>query len=117
VLRPEGTTAASFPVALALVLGSAAPGDAAAGLKPAMEKNAAQLRNCFLARARREPFQFSAADVVCVSAREPFKGVMKVEGSLGVEFETAAPYLRLGARGGNTAHYLFIPAPDQQEQR
>ena len=109
LLRPPVAAAGSFPSELGFVLGSAAPGDTAAALKPVLEKNGVQLRTCFAARASREPFQLSSADVVCVSSREGFKGVVRVEGSMGVEFETAAPHLRFGVRGATTAHYLFIP--------
>jgi hypothetical protein len=113
LLRADGTALASFPGDLALVLGSAPSDDTAAGLRSAIAKQAAPLRECFAARAHRAGFEFSSADVVCVSSRDSFKGLVRVGRSLGVEFETAAPHLRMGVSSGDTAHYLFIPAATQ----
>jgi hypothetical protein len=107
----QWNTGSQFPVEeLAVVLGSASGEDTSAALLPALAQNAAQLRTCFAARTQRERFQFESAAVVCVSSREPFQGVIKVEGSPGVEFATGSPHLRLGIKGATTAFYLFLPA-------
>jgi len=112
ILRPNWNASDSFPAAdLAVVLGATLPNGTSSPLLIQMiEKNTPQLRDCFVARARGESFQFSSGAILCVSSREPFQGFVKVDGSLGVEYVTGSPHLRLGVRAEDTAHYLFLPA-------
>jgi hypothetical protein len=106
------TSSASFPVeALAYALSAAAPFETIApGLSDAIAKNDKIISTCFASSDSGRQFQDSSPDVICKTSREPQRGIIRVEGSPGVEF-SAPPGIQLGIRAASTVHYLFLPAP------
>jgi hypothetical protein len=85
----------------------------APGLEAAISKDASDLLNCFGARDTGRPFEVASGDLVCKVVNEPARGLLRVEGSAGVEF-FARPGIQLGIRAANTVHYLFMPMPGRQ---
>lgn len=113
IRRTGWTSSATFPVSpLAFALSAASPYESIApGLSDVITKSGGALLNCFGARDAGAAFEISSGDVVCRMVRGPARGILRVEGSAGVEFAGSSPQLQLGIRATNTVHYLFLPSP------
>ena len=111
IRRPGLATRASFPDALlAMALSAASPfAEVAPGISDVIKSNSGELLNCFGARDAGQPFERSAPSFTCRTTQRSSSGVLRVEGSPGVEFSAQAPQTQIAIRGTSTVHYLFLP--------
>jgi hypothetical protein len=114
VSRGGWSGSASLPVEpLAYALSAAAPYESVApGLQAALAKNAGELLNCFGARDSGRSFEVASADLTCTVVNETKRGLLRLEGSPGVEYSVRSG-IQLAIRATNTVHYLFLPMPSR----
>jgi hypothetical protein len=108
-------SSANFPVEpLAYALSAAAPYESLApGLREDISKNSGTLLNCFGARDAGTSFEYTSANFTCKVISQPQGGLLRVEGSVGVEY-LVGPGIQLAIRAANTVHYLFMPLPPRR---